>query len=199
MAVQSHVRDTDVSLMMLITVEMSGKNAFIASLAVLCFSYCSFCILRNSSWRYPLDTLFGFNVWGSHSDPFFFSHNNDVIMSTMTSQITSLTIVYSTVYSGADQRKYHRSASLAFARGIHRSPVNSPHKGPVTRKKFRFDYVRHVVIRPEYDRSIPHRQILGFHKDGFQLIVPSQYWEIMENTNFVSFLKIIPQINGWLY
>ena len=59
----------------------------------------------------------------------------------MSSQITSLTIVYSTVYSGANQRKYQSSASLAFVRGFHRSPVNSPHKGPVTRKMFLFDDV----------------------------------------------------------
>ena len=52
-------------------------------------------------------------------------------MSAMASQITSLTIVYSTVYTGADQRKHQSSASLAFVRGIHRWPVNSPHKGPV--------------------------------------------------------------------
>ena len=61
-------------------------------------------------------------------------HYNDVIMSAMASQITSLTIVYSSVYSGADQRKHQSSASLAFVRGIHRWPVNSPHKWPVTRK-----------------------------------------------------------------
>ena len=54
---------------------------------------------------------------------------------------TGLTIVYSTLYSGADQRKHQSSASLAFVRGIHRSPVNSPHKGPVTRKMFPFDDV----------------------------------------------------------
>ena len=60
-------------------------------------------------------------------------------MGTMMSQITSLTIVYSTVYSGADQRKQQRSASVAFARGFHRWPVNSPHKGPVMRKTFPFD------------------------------------------------------------
>ena len=53
----------------------------------------------------------------------------DIIMSTMASHITSLTIVYSSVYSGADQRKHQSSASLAFVRGIYRSPVNSPHKG----------------------------------------------------------------------
>ena len=34
-------------------------------------------------------------------------------------QITSLTIVYLTVYSGADQRKHQSSASLAFVMGIH--------------------------------------------------------------------------------
>ena len=47
-------------------------------------------------------------------------HYTDVIMTTMASQITSLTVVYSTVYSDADQRKHQRSASLAFVRGIHR-------------------------------------------------------------------------------
>ena len=52
---------------------------------------------------------------------------------------TSLTIVYSTVYSDADQRKYQSSASLAFVRGIHRRPVNSPHTWPVTRKMLPFD------------------------------------------------------------
>ena len=59
----------------------------------------------------------------------------------MASQITSLTIVYSTFYSGADQRKHQSSASLAFVRGIHRGPVNSLHKWPVTRKMVPFDDV----------------------------------------------------------
>ena len=68
-------------------------------------------------------------------------HYNDVIMSAMASQITSLTIVYSTVYSGADQRRHQSSASLAFLRGIRRWPLNSPHKGTVTQKKFQFDDV----------------------------------------------------------
>ena len=59
-------------------------------------------------------------------------------MGPIASQITSLAIVYSTVYSDADQRKHQSSASLAFVRGIHRGPVNSPHKWPVTRKCFHF-------------------------------------------------------------
>ena len=68
-------------------------------------------------------------------------HYSDVIMGAMASQITSLTIVYSTVYSDADERKHQSSASLVFVRGIQRSPVNSPHKGSVTRKMFPFNDV----------------------------------------------------------
>ena len=48
------------------------------------------------------------------------SHYNDIIMTTIASQITSLAVVYSTVYSDADQRKHQSSASLAFVWGIHR-------------------------------------------------------------------------------
>ena len=55
-------------------------------------------------------------------------------MSTMASQITSVSMVCLTVCSGADKRKYQSPASLAFLRGIHRWPVNSPPKAPVTRK-----------------------------------------------------------------
>ena len=62
-------------------------------------------------------------------------------MSMIASQITSLAIVYSIVYSDVDQRKHQSSASLAFVRGIHRRPVNSPRKWPVTRKMFPFDDV----------------------------------------------------------
>ena len=68
-------------------------------------------------------------------------HYGDVIMNAIASQITSLTVVYSTVYSDADQRKHQSSASLASVRGVHRGPVNSTHKWPVTRKMFPFDDV----------------------------------------------------------
>ena len=81
-------------------------------------------------------------------------HYNDVIRRAMASQIPSLEIVYSTIYSGTDARKHQSSASLALVRGIPRWPVNSPHKGPVTRKMFPFDdvimkmyqwYLKHVL------------------------------------------------------
>ena len=68
-------------------------------------------------------------------------HYDDVIMTMLASQITSLLVVYSIVYSGVNQRKHQSSASLAFVREIHRGPVNFPHKWPVTRKMFPFDYV----------------------------------------------------------
>ena len=71
----------------------------------------------------------------------FVSHYGDVIMGAIASQITSFTIVYSTVYSDADQGKHQSSASVAFVRWIHRGPVNSPHKWPVTRKMFPFEDV----------------------------------------------------------
>ena len=68
-------------------------------------------------------------------------HYDDVIMTMLESQITSLTVVYSIVYSGVHQRKHQSSASLAFVREIHRGQVNFPHKWPVTRKMFPFDDV----------------------------------------------------------
>ena len=81
-------------------------------------------------------------------------HYNDVIMGAIASQITSLTIVYSTVYSDADKRKHQSPASLAFVRGIHRGPVNSPHKWPVTRKMLPFDDV--IMETCEYASILVH-------------------------------------------
>ena len=66
------------------------------------------------------------------------THYSDVIMSVIWSQITSVSIVYSTVCWGANQRKHHSSASPTFMGEIHQWPVNSPHKRPVTRKIFPF-------------------------------------------------------------
>ena len=72
-------------------------------------------------------------LWGTHY--------SNVIMSGMASQITGIWTVRLAVCSGAHRRKYQSSASLAFARGIHRWPVDSPHKGPVTWNTFSFDDV----------------------------------------------------------
>ena len=63
-------------------------------------------------------------------------HYIDVIMTTVASQITSLTVVYSTVYSDVDQRKHQRSASLAFVWGIHRDRWIPRTKGQLRGKCF---------------------------------------------------------------
>ena len=70
-------------------------------------------------------------------------------MSAIASQITSLTIVYSTLYSGTDQRKHQSSVSLAIAQGIQRWPVNFLHKWPVTRKMFPFDDIIMSIRDPQ--------------------------------------------------
>ena len=74
----------------------------------------------------------------NQSNDLHIDHYDDVIMGAMASQITSLMVVYSTDYSDVDQRKHQNSASLAFVRGNHLGPVNSPHKWPVTRQMFPF-------------------------------------------------------------
>ena len=99
--------------------------------------------------RSPVDSHHKRPVMQTFDDYFHISWTNKLscwwfeilLMSTMVSQITSLTIVYSTIYSGTDERKHQSSVSQAFVRGIHWWPVNSPHKDPVTWKIFSFDDV----------------------------------------------------------
>ena len=105
-----------------------------------------------SPWRFLLRCVHVLEVilkltqcqWGNPEEN---KHYDDVIMGTLASQITSLTIVYSALYSGADQSNHQSSASLAFVWRIHRGPVNSPHKWPVTRKMSPFDDVIMSKIR----------------------------------------------------
>ena len=92
---------------------------------------CAKFVLMTIKWN---TTKWSFNHAGNE-------HYSDVIMSAMASQITGVLIVCLNVCSVADQRKHQSSMSLAFVRGIHRWHVNSPHKGPVTRKMFPFDDV----------------------------------------------------------
>ena len=82
------------------------------------------------------------------------NHYNDVIMVKSASLITSLTIVNSTVYSSADQRKLLSPTSLAFVWGIHRSPVNSPHKRPVTRIMLPFGDVITIARQMAWNKTL---------------------------------------------
>ena len=117
------------------------------------------------------------------------THYNGVIMGAMASQITSITIVCSTVSSGAHQRKHQSSASLAFVRGIHRSPVNAPHKWSVTRKMFPFDDVI-INNRDASDLGCHgghcHVTVMGLTKSNqirtvHHLIISLFSWFVMKN------------------
>ena len=71
-------------------------------------------------------------------------HPGDAIISVMAFQITSVSIVYSTVCSGADQRKHQSSTSLAFVREIHRWPV--------------FPFVDEIILTMSHvPYQIPHK------------------------------------------
>ena len=98
----------------------------------------------------------------------------------MASEITSLTIVYSTVNSGADQRKHQSSLVLAFVWGIHRWPANSPHKWPVTRKMFQFDDVimkvthfsRFIITSMEAGRNMfIYMCSIVYGREGFEFVI----------------------------
>ena len=122
-------------------------------------------------------------------------HYNDVIMSAMAAQITCVSIVCTTVCSGADQRKHQSSASLAFVRGIHRLTVNSQHKGPVTRKIFPFDdlimskklHISHWFI----SFPIPFKNRFGFRKQH------TSYTVLMDNKwlVFLDFSKAVDTVD----
>ena len=86
-------------------------------------------------------------------------------MNTIASQITSLTIVYSTLYSGADQRKHKKFCVTGLCAGDSPGPVNSPHKWPVTRKMFPFHDV--IMCRPNR-RNIHIKRIIQFTTSQWQ-------------------------------
>ena len=123
-------------------------------------------------------------------------------MSLVASQITSLMIVYSTVYSDADQIKHQSSASLAFVRGIHRGPVNSPHKGPLTRKMFPFDDVimdaQRVLINCH--RGNPFPILYAFDKlEGTWLFFVNHSSALKCHTLLIFILKNIPISYSWYH
>ena len=98
----------------------------------------------------------------------FKSHYSDVIISAMASQITSPTIVYSIVYSGADQRKHQSPASMAFVRGIHQWSVNSPHNISI--------WWRHHASPMRHWKQSLHSHRYICYQATHQSILPSHYF-----------------------
>ena len=117
------------------------------------------------------------------------NHHSDVIMSMMASQITSLTIIYPTVYPGAEQRKHQSSASLAFVRRIHQWTVYSPHKGPVTRKMFPFDDDIRQLCLVILFALLPNK-MFGCSRHGWGLPLPSGRHDVLRRFHW-------PWIYGW--
>ena len=117
----------------------------------------------------------------------FFLFVTNKVQQIKSSEITSRTIVYSIIHSGAYQRKHHSSASLAFVRGFHRSPVNYPHIGPITRKMFPFDDVIMITwdnadilpvgsLGPDFS-EIFYRTLESFLQyNAFKMCSKYRYW-----------------------
>ena len=99
-----------------------------------------------------------------------------------------------TFHSGADQRKYQRSASLAFVRGIHRWPVNSPHKRPVTQKMSLFDDVRYLVYLVLINQNVPCGYNLFLIWNVFHHINLDSLFSWIGHSNPLG-LRIIEQVN----
>ena len=112
-------------------------------------------------------------------------------MGTIASQITSLTMVFSIVYSDADKRKHQSFASLALERGIHRRPVNSPHKWPVTRKMFPFGDVI-MFSKSLLIGTLQPLPIMGINKAMFRL------YQCNQPKNAVLGLPLFPGFHGVL-
>ena len=114
-------------------------------------------------------------------------------MSAMASEITSLVVVYLTVYSGADQRKHQSSASLAFPRGINWRPVSSPHKGSVTRKMFPFDDVImcFVLFGVKFNGLLKHIQRWPADPTRHLQSLVVGYWAIQFTDKLLKVFKVV--------
>ena len=128
-------------------------------------------------------------------------HYDDVIMTMLASQISSLPVVCSIVYSDVNQRKHQSSASLAFVREIHRGPVNFPHKWPVMRKMFPFDDVIMSLVAT-HDLVLKNRPSVSTMLTKYWLFWTSFYTDmlqlkgaILEDKN-IFWIKITQFINS---
>ena len=116
-------------------------------------------------------------------------------MSPMASQITGVSVVYSTVCTAAHQTKRQSSASLAFVRGIHRSPRKSPHKGPVPLKLFPFN---DVIMSVFYCNCLNHFISNADEKVSVQARKPSMNKEWIHEYHVVVIRQTHIHIIEWL-
>ena len=145
-----------------------------------------------------LEHKFGLGTRHMYNEPTqgintYWFHYNNVIMTTMAYQITSLTVVYSTVCSDADQRKHQSSASLAFVWGIHRDRWIPRTRGKLSGKCFRL-----------MTSSCPCLQKILPHEDVMTWTLFPHHWPWMEsggflskdNSNFHVLLKLLHKLSN---
>ena len=138
-----------------------------------------------------LPVFIGVFIWSKHrASPWsrlpatWAYHYTDVIMTTMASQITSLMVAYSTVYSDADQRKHQSSASLAFMWGIHRDRWIPCTKGQLRGKCYHLmtsSCIRnkmYIEICPEYPTHTKKYLTLHNEKNRDLLEKRVLYWNL---------------------
>ena len=106
---------------------------------------------------------------------------SDVIMNVMFSQIIRVSIVCSSVCSGANQRKHQSSVSLTFVNGIHRRTVDSPHKGPAMRWMSPFDDV--IMSNTRYRQLL---QIWHHHNSEIS-VFHIAIWKVGPSERILSF------------
>ena len=123
-------------------------------------------------------------------NPFFQLHYNDVIMGAMASQITSLMIVYVNRLFRHRSNKTSNSASLAYVRGIHQWPVNSPYKRPITRKKmFPFHDVIMKgcsLIKAPVTQNSTSKSRTRSYENLLDVVVSGNFWSILAWPCFVT-------------
>ena len=133
--------------------------------------------------------------WDALTTHVLLQHCSAVIMGAVASQITNPIIVYSTVYSGSDQRRHQSPASLAFVREIHRWPVNSRHKWLVTRKMknvfiWWYYYDNEIVFGTNIleKSSETHVWYMSKHRPGSDInrLISRQFWIPCNQTMFMT-------------
>ena len=127
-------------------------------------------IIRSYSWRSFLTHVSSTDQVSKLDMQTLIPHDIYVIMGAIVSQITSLAIAYATV-SGAARREHQSSVSPTLVREIHRWPVNSPHKWPVTRKMFPIDDV--IMARDAY--SSKHLYDFDQPQKEYQITIPAKH------------------------
>ena len=142
--------------------------------------------------KQSFDVFFVEYICGHTVHPMKYAHCNDVIMRMMASQITSPTIVYSTVYSGTDQRKHQSSVSLAFEQGIHQWPVNSPQKRASNTENISILWRHHEMVLLCFVSLWLHYQLImqPFYA-VFTMVIASTSWRVQLS------LKIIICLITW--